>query len=116
MVMSVIMAIGVPPTGAAGVYLAIQVVTNYTTSGIVVWVAGSCSLLPCLRFPFQSHFASITSAILWIINSIFCVYLIKRVLGEYRAGGGVSRAAFTCLLSSLSASWCWPIGHDQGRR
>ena len=81
--MSVIMALGFTTTGSAGIIIAIDVVRTNTAAGIIIWVSSTSSV------HFKSPYLCNYAAILWMINCLGIVWILKRVLAAYRSSGVV---------------------------
>lgn len=65
---SVFFSVGIPGTGAAGIWVAIATTQNDPEAGIVVF----------------------TAAGMWMLHSLLCFWIIARSISYYRSTGGVS--------------------------
>ena len=68
---SIFFSIGIPGTGAAGIWVAISTSKDDVEAGIVVF----------------------TCAAMWMLHSLLTFWIIARSIGYYRSTGGVSRCS-----------------------
>lgn len=103
------MAAGIPGTGAAGLILAIQVISSRQVVGIMLFTAGECSR--CSQSPDLVHVG-----ILWIILALLDLYLIKKVLQLYRSTGQVPLTRHLVQFILMCDNRVWKRWKTSGRR